>query len=82
MRIAGSTEDATVTKKKSARFYMVCRDPQEVVHNNPKQVYTSLEVAKKRAEELVKDSGRTFFILTPIAKVEPTSPPVLWTVIE
>lgn len=61
---------------------MVCRDPREVVHNNPKTVFTAVEAARTRAEQLVKDTGHRFYVLTPILLCEPSAPPVEWTVLE
>lgn len=64
--------------EKESGFYMVCRNPDEVAHSNPKSFYRSLEQAKTRAESLAKDTGHRFYILVAFSYVEPATPPLEW----
>lgn len=67
-----------VAKKKTGKFWIVARDPENVSYHNPTNAIYTLEGAKAHAAKLCKENGHRFFVMEAVAVVEQSAPPVKW----
>lgn len=64
---------------------MIVRDPglgKYTEAPNPRHVYTTLKAAQRAAKGLALKDGRKFYILRSYGVMEPSLPPVSWSLVD
>ena len=65
----------------STDLWMICRKPDYGSASdfpNPKKLYSSLASARHDVEDLIRRTGKDFYLLKVIAVARPASPPIEW----